>query len=92
MYCVSRDVWGDALSTGSTVYGSPRSYTSWCLGLGVAGSVCVCMSACVCVRVCVCVCVMICVRGERKGGGGGGWAEYICYCDPDNEIYKDVWV
>ena len=32
---------------------------------------------------------MICVRGERKRGG---WAECICYCDPDNEIYIDVWV
>ena len=24
MYCVSRDVWGDALSTESTVYGGPE--------------------------------------------------------------------
>ena len=58
--------------------------------LGVYGWESQVVCVCVCKCVCVCVCVMYDLCQGREKGGGGGWAECICYCDPDNKIYKDV--
>ena len=69
MCCVSRDVWGDALSTWSTVHGSPR----WCfVHLGVW-----CRESQVIFLQYVCVCQ------ERERGGGGADHEIykdVCVC------------